>query len=116
MSAAGDEAGFTLIEVLVALAILSFGLSAVLQSVAAALDGSARASEVVRATQEAQSRLAALGFDGRSPVGRTEGYGGAGGWAVDVTPAADGMVLVTVTVTGRRSSVQLTTLRPMAAR
>lgn len=116
MCIANDEAGFTLIEVLVAMAILSFGLSAVLQSISGALDASARAADMIRGTQEAQSRLAALALDTPLGAGRRGGGSGDRRWEMEISAVADGMAQVTVTVMGSRSSVRLTTLRPLAGR
>ncbi|MEW5728386.1 MAG: type II secretion system protein [Pseudomonadota bacterium] len=116
MCIANDEAGFTLIEVLVAMAIMAFGLTAVLQSIAGALDASARAADMVRGTQEAQSRLAMLAVDKPVGVGRQVGGSDDRRWEMEISAVADGMAQVTVMVTGRRSSVRLTTLRPLAGR
>lgn len=116
MSANDDESGFSLIEVLVALAVLAFGLAAILQSVSASLEVSARAEDRVRATLEAQSRLAALPVDAPQAAGRRAGASDRGRWEMEVTATESGLALVAVTVHGGRASVTLTTLRPLAAR
>ena len=113
---AGSEGGFTLIEVLIALVILAVGLSAVLRWVSVSLGMSAEADDRVRAAMEAQSILAALPVDAPQAAGRRGGASDRGRWTMEIGTTADNLALVDLTVTVGRSSVRLTTLRPLAAR
>lgn len=60
---AGDEAGFTLIEVIVALAILSVGLSALLGLISNSLRQTANAGRMAEAGSLAQSLMAEVGTE-----------------------------------------------------
>lgn len=85
------EAGFTLVEVIVALAILSLGLSVLLGSISGSLRRTANAARMAEAGALAQSLLAKVGTDlpirpddsfGQFPNGyrwhvRMQPYGGA---------------------------------------
>src|ERR1700732_1636245 len=61
MSHAGHEAGFTLVEVIVALAILSIGLSVLLGLISGSLRQTAEAERMAEAGSLAQSLLAEVG-------------------------------------------------------
>jgi general secretion pathway protein I len=60
---ATSESGFTLVEVIVALAILSIGLSVLLGSIAASLRQTANAARMAEASTLAQSLMAEVGTD-----------------------------------------------------
>jgi general secretion pathway protein I len=60
---AGSAAGFTLVEVIVALAILSVGLSVLLGSISASLRQGASAARMAEASTLAQSLMAEVGTD-----------------------------------------------------
>jgi general secretion pathway protein I len=63
ISHAGCEAGFTLVEVIVALAILSIGLSVLLGLISGSLRQTAEAERMAEAGSLAQSLLAEVGTD-----------------------------------------------------
>jgi general secretion pathway protein I len=63
ISHAGHEAGFTLVEVIVALAILSIGLSVLLGLISGSLRQTAEAERMAEAGSLAQSLLAEVGTD-----------------------------------------------------
>jgi general secretion pathway protein I len=66
--------GFTLVEVLVALAILAVALAAAVRAASIAADGTSALRERLAATWVAQNRLAELGVQPRWPeVGTREG-------------------------------------------
>jgi general secretion pathway protein I len=78
MSAADRAAGFTLLEVVIALAIAGWSLVLLFRAGADGLmvvDTATRAQEAV---ERAQSHLAALGNDGALVAGETEGDDGGG--------------------------------------
>ncbi|MDX2156895.1 MAG: prepilin-type N-terminal cleavage/methylation domain-containing protein [Hyphomicrobiaceae bacterium] len=81
-----SDAGFTLVEALVALAILA-GAIAVLQSM---VGGGARAlraaREEGRALSIAQARLAAFGVEGEIQEGATQGTEGDVQWRIEARP------------------------------
>jgi general secretion pathway protein I len=89
MPAADRTAGFTLLEVLIALAIAGLSLVLLFRAGAdglVAVDTARRAEEAV---QRAQSHLAALGNQGTLTAGETEGDDGGGyRWRVRVNPVA----------------------------
>jgi general secretion pathway protein I len=60
---AGPEAGFTLVEVIVALAILSIGLSILLGLISSSLLRTAKAERMAEASSLAQSLMAEVGTD-----------------------------------------------------
>jgi general secretion pathway protein I len=73
-NARGRASGFTLIEVLVALAILAVALAAGVRAAGIAADGTATLRERLAATWVAQNRLAELGVQPRWPdIGIREG-------------------------------------------
>lgn len=109
------SSGFTLLEVLVALAILAVALAAVLAAVGGALNAAMRAEGLVRSTIAAQSLLAGAGLDAPLRPGRQSGALPDGsGWSLDVRPAPDNMLLVAAVVDapGIGGRVRLVTLRP----
>ena len=63
MSHAGNDAGFTLVEVIVALAMLSLGLSVLLGLISSSLRQSANAERMAEAGSLAQSLMAEVGTD-----------------------------------------------------
>ena len=123
-----DESGMTLLEVLVALAILALGLAALFNSVSLGTRTASTADQERAATAAAQSLLAELGrsrpitdgiSDGAFPTGQS--------WRLDIepleTPGAAPPVLqghkVVLIVSwpeeGRSRSIALSTLRLTAA-
>jgi general secretion pathway protein I len=119
------EAGFTLLEVLVALVILSVTLVAALQLVGGSLRLARASADHVAATLLADGLLAETG-PGPLPEGRRQGSDGPYRWVREVTaaealrpfapdePGADAVRLARVRVTvswGRDRRVELTTLR-----
>ena len=124
-----DRQGFTLIEVLVAFAILALSLTALMQVFGTGLRNTVVSEAYVRATLLAESKLAAVGVEQPLEPGERNGdFGTAGGedkgyrWRVVVTPfEADELVgiepyRVSVTVSWgpehqTQRSVTLNTLR-----
>lgn len=88
--------GFTLLEVLVALAIAALGLGALLAAVATGIGNAGLADKYVEATRRAQSRLASVGVTAPLAPGEQSGDDGDGfAWRVQIsqpvahdTPAA----------------------------
>lgn len=122
--AARDQRGFTLIEVLVAFAVLAMLLGAIYQTFSSGLNASARAERRAVAALHAQSVLAALGSG--EPISQGEATGELDGgyrWQTSVrllesageTARLDAFeVIVTVSweaSLGRQGSVSLNTLR-----
>jgi type II secretion system protein I len=96
------SAGFTLIEVLVALAIAGLGMALLLAATGAGIDNSTEAARHVQATSLAQSRLAQVGRTLPLKNGEYDGEEGNGfRWHVHVgAPAVHGTAaLYPVTVT-----------------
>jgi general secretion pathway protein I len=82
--------GFTLLEVLAALAIAGLGLGALLAATGTGLGNAKLASEYIEAARIAQSRLAAVGVAAPLTPGTTAGGAGGGySWEVRVSPAAE---------------------------
>jgi general secretion pathway protein I len=109
------DAGFTILEVLIAFAILGVALAAVLGGVGGGLNAALRADGLVKATMAAQSLLAGAGLDIPLRPGRQSGALPDGsGWSLEVQPGPDGMLLVTASVDapGAGGRVRLVTLRP----
>lgn len=119
-----NQRGFTLIEVLIAFAILAMLLGAIYQTFSSGLDASVRAERRAAAALHAQSVLAALGSDGPLEEGASTGeLDGGYRWQTSVrllesageTARLDAFE-VTVRVSweatlGRQGSVSLDTLR-----
>ncbi|HYD31120.1 MAG TPA: type II secretion system protein [Azospirillaceae bacterium] len=119
------EKGFTLLEVLVALAILGLVAAGTLPLLSTGLDTSQRATVLSRAVLHARSRLAVLGIAEPLVAGERRGdFGNGYTWVVSVAPyggdaagaipAGTRLYRVAVTVAwGRRAAdaVTLTTLR-----
>lgn len=85
----GREAGFTLLEVLAALAIAGFVLSAVASIVAVTLAGVRSAADRVVLVEAGRTLLESLPQDGALRAGTTTGTLGTTTWRIDVVPAAD---------------------------
>jgi general secretion pathway protein I len=81
------QGGFTLLEVLVAFAILALSLGVLIQIFSTGLNNVALGSEYSRAILLAQSQLAALGVEAPLAAGESNGEFGDGyRWHVTVTP------------------------------
>ena len=124
------EAGFTLLEVVVALAIASLALVGLFQAGSGGMFAADTAAHAEEAVERAQSHLAAVGRNVALVVGEFAGDDGGGyRWRLRVEPAAvragdgvvGGTVLYNVEVAvswpsrGRDRSVVLKTLRLGAA-
>lgn len=100
-----SASGFTLIEVLVALAIAALGLGLLMAATGSGLESSVAAGRYTRAISHAQSRLAQIGLT--LPLKRGESFGDEGDgfrWRVHIDdPLAHGnggsVALYPVTVT-----------------
>ncbi len=80
-------AGFTLVEVLVALAIAALGLAFLMAASGAGLNNARTADTYIEATERAQSRLAQVGISLPLKQGSYRGDDGQGfGWRVRVGP------------------------------
>jgi general secretion pathway protein I len=121
-----QEAGFTLLEVVVAVAIASLALVVLFQAGAGGLFASDTASRAEEAVARAQSHLAAVGRDAGLVAGEFSGDDGGGfRWRLRVRPdetrpgegVLTGVTLYDVEVTvswpsrGRDRSVSLRTFR-----
>lgn len=119
----GRQAGFTLVEVLVALAVLGGITATALVLLVSSRDRDARATAQARATLAAEAILERVGLDlpltPRSASGR---LGDGSAWSLAVVPWREegmpqaagqpGLLSVTVRVAPRRGpAVQLVTLR-----
>lgn len=98
--------GFTLIEIMLSVAVLSFGLVVVLGSFATALDCLKRSRETMKASylleEKMEELVRAAKEEGGLAPGRSDGifegeYGGHG-WAVSVNPDTDGLAVLELTV------------------
>lgn len=103
---ADDQNGFTLIEIVVALAILSLALPALLHSFTEAAKGQALAENRTTALYLLKFRLAAIEAEGYPDIGEEDGEFGEDSrfrWQSDVqeveSEEIEGLRLVTVTVT-----------------
>lgn len=109
------KGGFTVLEVLVAFAILAVALAAVLTAVGGGLAAAMRADGLVRASVAAQSLLAGAGLDAPLRPGRQSGALPDGsGWSLEVRPGPDGLLLLIAIVDtpGAGGRIRLITLRP----
>ena len=94
------EAGFTLLEALIAFAIAALALSALLQGALAGLRATQAASRTEEALARARSRLAALEAAPVAPADRRGDDGGGFAWRLRVVPVqtSGGLTLYGVTV------------------
>jgi general secretion pathway protein I len=84
-SRAGARSGFTLIEVLVALAIAAIGLAFFLSATGVGLQNATIADQYIQATRRAQSRLAQVGLTVPLKQGDYTGDDGDGfSWEVKI--------------------------------
>lgn len=84
------EEGFTLVEVLVALAVLAAGLTAILSTLSSGIFHQTRARTLAEATLGAETILARLGADLPLNTGITEGALGDGlRWRMEIAPYGD---------------------------
>lgn len=90
-SARSRQSGFTLIEVIIAFALLALALTLLLGSLSGAARQVRGADDVGRATLHAQSLLAQLGVGEVLEPGHSEGEleGGRYRWSLQVRPYAD---------------------------
>lgn len=88
---AGHQRGFTLIEVIIAFALLALALTLLLGSLSGAARQIRAADDSGRATLHAQSLLAQLGVGEILQPGRKEGTfeGGRYRWALEMAPYVD---------------------------
>ncbi len=89
----GRGGGFTLLEVLVAFAVLAVGLGVAFEIFATGLRGARSADALTRAVLIADSRLARVGVETELTPGQSEGETGDGTrWRVEIReqPAEDG--------------------------
>ena len=82
------QRGYTLLEVLVAFALLALGLGLLLAILSGGVRQVARASESTQATLYAESLLDTLGADRRLQPGRSQGAfeNGRYGWTLEIAP------------------------------
>lgn len=86
----GSEAGFTLVEVIVALAMLSIGLSLVLNLISGGLNRTGSAGRMAEAGSLAQSLLAQVGTDWPvKPDERDGRYSSGYRWHLKMLPYGD---------------------------
>jgi len=85
------QAGFTLLEVIIAFALLAVALTLLLGSLSGASKQVRAADDSTRASLHAQSLLAQLGVGERLQPGRSEGEfeGGRYRWQLEVAPYVD---------------------------
>lgn len=120
--------GFTLLEVIVALAIAALGVGALLEAASGGLSNVDIAAQYVAATRRAQTHLAAIGIESRLSPGERNGRDEDGfRWQIKIAPVLIGahgegavppvptMFAVEVAVSWRRGlvtrTVTLNTLR-----
>jgi general secretion pathway protein I len=86
--AASNQRGYTLLEVLVAFALLAIGLGLLLAILSGGVRAVANASDSTKATLYAESVLDTLGADQRLQPGRSTGVyeNGRYRWTLDITP------------------------------
>ncbi|MBL6936616.1 MAG: prepilin-type N-terminal cleavage/methylation domain-containing protein [Alphaproteobacteria bacterium] len=125
MTRRAGERGFTLVETLVALAIVGLSCAVLFKVISDQLDRTRRAQDDMRAMSRVESLLAAATVG--TPQAERGFYPDGSSWQVDVTPALDpqaqqewpvDVVRVAATVTWREDghvrSRRLTTLRVVA--
>jgi type II secretion system protein I len=114
-SAPPGYSGFSLLEVVVALAILGTAVAAVLGLLTTGVSMTQRTGVRVLATELAESRMEALllapAGELRSGEGRFDAPYDRFRWRAGVAPAAGGTLLLEVEVVGEGDSVHLATLR-----
>jgi general secretion pathway protein I len=81
---AQDEAGFTLLEVLVAFAILAVAMAAVLQAFGGGLDGARRSEELSQSLAVARSTLDRVGTELPIAPGLRSGEADGVAWQVSI--------------------------------
>ena len=88
MNVRSSQRGYTLLEVLVAFALLAIGLGLLLAILSGGVRAVANASDSTRATLYAESVLDTLGADQRLQPGRSTGVyeNGRYRWTLDITP------------------------------
>jgi len=94
----GRQAGFTLLEALIALTILAGATAALMMLIATNRRAQAEAHADISAAIEARTILARIGRDLPLKVGTLSGvFGDGGSWSVQVTPftPADGYMTAT---------------------
>jgi len=118
MGAERGQAGFTLIEAVVALAILAIGLPVLMQLISSGFGASAAAERLAAETAIAQSELARIGVERPLEPGETAGeYGGGYRWRLAVREAAATPVTVLFEVSlsvwqeGKDAGITVSTLR-----
>lgn len=83
--------GFTLLEVLVASAIVAVAVGAALEALSSGLDGARRAAAATERALLARSMIDSVGAEGALEAGATEGaLEGGGAWRVSVARIDDG--------------------------
>jgi general secretion pathway protein I len=92
VSSRGREAGFSLLEVLIAFAIASMALTALIQLYATSATSARRSVDMVAATQIADNRLAALEDPAELVPGETAGTA-EGGYAWRMAIVADDKIV-----------------------
>jgi general secretion pathway protein I len=82
----GDESGFTLVEVIVALAMLSLGLGVLLGSISTALNRTASARKMAEAGSLAQSLLGEVGSEFAVRPDQRDGVSSGYRWHMKMLP------------------------------
>jgi len=88
LDAPGNNAGFTLIEALVALAVIAVSLAVIGSVVAANVRGTITVAQRISLLETARSLLTALPDRGDLTPGNTSGEMGGNRWRIDVLPFA----------------------------
>ncbi|MGH6871414.1 MAG: type II secretion system protein [Rhizomicrobium sp.] len=124
-SRTGDEDGFTLLEILVALAILSVSLATLLGIFSMSLDRARQSEDEMAARTLAQSLIAQADAVANPRLGSTSGTAGKDfSWRLDLRPYGDtrvsggtGLASIAASVgwngSGGRRSLTLYSLRPV---
>jgi general secretion pathway protein I len=88
-SGRANSSGFTLIEVVVALAIAALGLGALMAAAGSGLENARLADQFIEATRRAQSRLVQVGATMPLEPGEQSGDDGGGfSWRLRISPVA----------------------------